>query len=126
MEPLPVIPRFNTPSGLPETFEEFEKLKSEQREALRRYWEAQPEGDKKKALGLLFTKRAQDIPETWVGMEAWAEISEDELDQIKSVSRREQQVRWEQMSPEERQKLRETTLPATEVEPEPFSGTDLE
>jgi len=65
----PEIPRFNTPSGLPETFEEFEQLKSEQRAALRRYWEAQPESARKQELARLFSRKPNVDPEPWLAME---------------------------------------------------------
>jgi hypothetical protein len=69
MEVLPTIPRFDTPSGLPETFEDFEQLKQDQRDALRRYWAAQPESARKKELERIFTKKEHDVPEPWVDME---------------------------------------------------------
>jgi hypothetical protein len=69
MDPVPTIPRFATPSGLPETFEAFERLKQDQRDALRRYWAAQPESEQKKEMERLFTKKDNDVPEPWVDME---------------------------------------------------------
>jgi hypothetical protein len=66
---LPQLPKFDTPSGLPETFEEFEKLKEDQREALRQYWAAQPESAKKLELARIFSRKPEADPEPWIDME---------------------------------------------------------
>jgi hypothetical protein len=64
------IPKFNTPSGLPETFEEFEKLKVDQREALRRFWEAQPESARRRELARIFSRKPEDR-EPWIDVEVF-------------------------------------------------------
>jgi hypothetical protein len=53
----PELPHFDTPSGLPESFEEFEKLKQDQRDALRQYWEAQPHDAWRAELERLFSPK---------------------------------------------------------------------
>ena len=54
------------------------------------------------------------------------EMSEDEVDQIKSAQRRVQNEQWEQMSPEERTKLIQSHFPATDSKPEElFTGMEM-
>jgi hypothetical protein len=55
MERRPGIPHFYTPSGLPESFEEFEQLKQDQRDALRQYLEVQPRAAWRAELDRLFS-----------------------------------------------------------------------
>jgi hypothetical protein len=52
--------------------------------------------------------------------------TEEELDRIKCAQRSEQDQQWDQMSEEERKKLRERLFSADDTELEPLVGFKLE
>ena len=64
------------------------------------------------------------MPESWLDEEVMPEISEKDLERIKSERRAKQERQWAQMSEEERNKLIKELLPGGEEDPEPFLGCE--